>query len=210
MPTPCAPNGSVFQILISIRQVATTISPIVLAASCPKGAGAILLAGDPWGNRSFGNEKTYLAGGTVDINALRDKAARGSTSAQSILGICYLNGLEVAPDYQEALRLLSLAAGKGAPRATFNLARIYEEGLGIEKDIPKAIHLYNQAADAGEFLAQIALGRIYSRGGSVSINADAAFKWYSAAAAQQSVIAECPELQEAKSYVATFRRASPK
>jgi TPR repeat protein len=180
----------------------------VLAAWCPKGAEGIPLSGDPKG-KPFGNEKIYLGGRTVDIDALRDKAARGSTSAQSILGIYYLNGLEVAPDYQEALRLLSLASGKGAPRARLNLARIYQEGLGIEKDIPKAIHLYKQAADAGEFLAQIALGRIYSRGGPVLIDADAAFKSYSAAAAQQGV-AECPEMQEAKDYVAAFQRASPK
>jgi TPR repeat protein len=50
----------------------------------------------------------------VNIPDLRQKAASSSVVAQSALGICYLDGVDVAVDYSEAFRFLSAAAGQGA------------------------------------------------------------------------------------------------
>jgi TPR repeat protein len=130
----------------------------------------------------------------MDISKLRQEADAGSVVAQSVLGICYLDGYDVEVNYNEALRLLTAAA----TRARANLARMYAEGLGVKKDLSKGIRLYEEAANAGEFFAQIELARIYSRGLGVTANPDAALKWYSAAAAL--AVEDCPELREAKLY----------
>jgi hypothetical protein len=141
----------------------------------------------------------------MKIADLRSEAAKGNVVAQSILGICYMDGIDVEVDYQEAFRLLSAAADQGARRAVANLARIYDEGLGTQKNIPEAIRLYERAAKGGEFFAQIALGRIYSRGTDVPANPDEALIWYSAALAQEGSIDDCQEMSEARNYVMTVR-----
>jgi TPR repeat protein len=103
---------------------------------------------------------------TFDITDLRSKADGGSPVAQTALGICFLDGIDVEVNYQEAFRLLSAASKQGTSRSVVNLARMYEEGLGVEKDMAEAIRLYKAVAKV-EFFAQIALGRIYSSGKSV-------------------------------------------
>jgi uncharacterized protein len=133
------------------------------------------------------------------IDELRQKAAAGNLAAQSILGICYLEGIDVEVDYEEAFRLLSLAAQRGAARARAHLARMYAEGLGVTRDESIALTLYESAANAGEFMAQIGLARMFSRRN----NADhaQALKWYSAAVTQQDRIGECAEIEEARDYI---------
>jgi TPR repeat protein len=138
----------------------------------------------------------------MNIADLRKKAESGNIAAQTILGVCYLDGTDVEVDYKEAFRLLSAAAEQGAPRALVNLARMHADGLGVPKNVPEAIPLYEGAASAGEFLAQVALGRLYSRGDEIPANPVAALRWYSAAVAQQHRVGDCEELQEAKGYVA--------
>jgi uncharacterized protein len=139
---------------------------------------------------------------TVNIPDLRQKAESGSVVAQSVLGICYLDGVDVAIDYSEAFRFLSAASDQGAPRAMANLARMHAEGLWTAKNLAEAIRLYEAAGNAGDFFAQIELGRIYSRGAGVPPDLEVALKWYSAAAVQESTVGTCEELQEAKAYVA--------
>jgi TPR repeat protein len=147
----------------------------------------------------------------MDIPDLRKKADSGSPVAQSILGICYLDGIDVDVNYSEAFQLLSLAK---TSRAVVNLARMYAEGLGIPKDIGQAIRLYKAVAKV-EFRAQIELGRIYSRGDDIPVDLQEALKWYSAAAALDeknyggdpatatlSGSATQQEIREAKDYVA--------
>jgi uncharacterized protein len=114
----------------------------------------------------------------MNIRELREKAESGGCIAQTVLGICYLDGIGTEVDYREAFRLLSDAATQGAPRAIANLARMHADGLGIPQNNREAIRLYEVAADAGEFLAQIELGRIYSRGTCVPPNSATARRWY--------------------------------
>ena len=100
--------------------------------------------------------------------------------AQTVLGICFLDGIDVGVNYQEAFRLLSAAAKQGTSRSVVNLARMYEEGLGVEKDMTEAIRLYKAVAKV-EFFAQVALGRIYSSGKSVVADRNEALRYYSLA-----------------------------
>jgi TPR repeat protein len=136
----------------------------------------------------------------MNIPELRRKAQRGDAVAQTILGICYLDGSDVEADYGEAFRLLTSASEKRVPRAMTNLARMYAKGLGTAKNIVEAVRLYESAAEAGEFLAQVQLGRIYSRGAGVPTDLEAAMRWYSAAADQEGSVDDCLEIREAKSY----------
>src|SRR5262249_16606036 len=138
----------------------------------------------------------------MNVADLRKKAESGSVVAQTVLGVCYLDGIDVEVDYQEAFRFLSAAASRGVPRALANLARIYAEGLGTPKNVTKAIPVYERGAKAGEFFAQVALGRLYARGEETRVDPAAALRWYSAAVAQQDKVVDCDELQEAKGYVA--------
>lgn len=135
-----------------------------------------------------------------DIADLRKKADAGHPGAQTFLGICFLDGVDVEVNYQEAFRFLSAAAKQGTSRSVVNLARMYEEGLGIEKDMVEAIRLY-QAVEKVEFLAQIALGRIYSRGKGVAVDSTKALRYYSLAIAWGDRVVDGEEMQEAKEFV---------
>ncbi len=77
----------------------------------------------------------------MNIQDLRRKAESGSVVAQSILGVCYLDGIDTKVDYTEALRFLSAAAEKGAPRALAGLARMYATGLGVPTSVSEAVRL---------------------------------------------------------------------
>jgi TPR repeat protein len=117
----------------------------------------------------------------VDLEDLRRKAESGNRAAQCVLGICYLDGVDVEADYKKAFRYLSEAAEGGVSRAVVNLARMYEEGLGIPQDMQEAIRLYKCVAKV-ELLAAVELGRIYSRGLSVPVDHNEAATWYRIAA----------------------------
>ncbi|MGA9724883.1 MAG: tetratricopeptide repeat protein [Candidatus Binatus sp.] len=151
----------------------------------------------------------------MNIADLRRGADSGSRVDQSVLGLCYLYGVDVEINYKEAFRLLTSA---GTSRAVANLARMYAEGLGISKDVAEAVRLYRAVAKF-EFRAQLELGRIYSRGVGVPADPDEALRWYSAAAAREDD--DCvddpinaafvgsgtfEEVQEAKAYVANAVR----
>jgi uncharacterized protein len=153
----------------------------------------------------------------MNIQELRRRADSGSRVDQSVLGLCYLYGVDVQVDYQEAFRLLSLAR---TSRALVNLARMYAEGLGLPKNMAEAIRLY-KAVGKSEFRAQLELGRIYSRGLGVPTDPVEALRWYSAAAARADDdcvgdpinaafvgSATLEEVQEAKAFVATAKRSS--
>lgn len=172
------------------------MSTTVRAALYPKNAVVIRLIGDPKGRRVSGRKRF-----SMNIDDLSKKAESGSVVAQTILGICFLDGIGVEVDYGEAFRLLSHAANKGAMRAQSNLGRMYAEGLGIPKNLSTAVSLYECAAEAGEFFAQISLGRLYSEGDGIEPNPVAARKWYLEAIKQEDRVGDCDELDEARSYL---------
>ena len=94
----------------------------------------------------------------MNISRLSQEAEAGSCVAQSILGTCYLDGINVEVDYAKAFQLLSAASDQGASRAVANLARMYAGGLGLAKEMSQAVRLYEKAARAGDFFAMVELG----------------------------------------------------
>ncbi len=136
----------------------------------------------------------------LDIEDLRRKADGGSCVAQSVLGVAFLDGIDVEVNYQEAFRLLSASANQGASRAIVNLARMYAEGLGVPKDIDEAVRLYKRVSKV-EFFAPIALGRIYAHE-ERHVDRAEALRGYSEAIEWQDRVGDGPEIEEARSFLA--------
>jgi uncharacterized protein len=134
----------------------------------------------------------------LDFETLKHRATDGNPAAMTILGICYLNGIEIGQDFKEALTYLSRAASLGVPRAMAYLSRMYSHGLGVDADLNVASRLAESAAQAGEFLAQVEFARICLRRN----DRDSALQWFQAAAAQAENLEDCEELQEARAYIA--------
>lgn len=130
----------------------------------------------------------------MKIEDLKKNAEDGSIVDQTILGICYLEGLGTAQNYTQAFRWLSLAAERGAPRAEANLGLMYRDGLGTDPNIHSAIALFERAADAGEFLPHIWLARIFNADG----NNDKAKHWYVRALTFEDKVDADEEIAEAK------------
>jgi TPR repeat protein len=57
----------------------------------------------------------------LNIVEMRRKAEEGSYPSQCMLGLCYLYGIDVETNYEEAFRFLSAAAEQRASRAVLNL-----------------------------------------------------------------------------------------
>lgn len=143
----------------------------------------------------------------MGVEKLKSEAGAGSVAAQSILGICYLYGLDVPKDYAAALRWLTAAAERGASRPIFHLGRMHEEGWGVAADYKKAGHFYQRAADRYEWLAYVYLARLYRYGRGTAMDEQAALDWYATAVSESETIAPCPELDEAREFVASHRES---
>lgn len=135
----------------------------------------------------------------MDIEDLKTRAHRGNIVAQSILGICLLEGFGVDRDYAEAFRWLRAASASGAPRAAWHLGTMFEHGLGTREDLRRARELYEFAADRGEFFACVLLARLYRYARGVHEDVSAARPYYSKAASMG--VDECPELVEARQFI---------
>ena len=139
----------------------------------------------------------------MNVRELQSEAEGGSVVAQGLLGISYLYGNDVPTDYTVALRWLTAAADRGASRPIFHLGRMHEEGWGVPVDYKRAGYFYQRAADRGEWLAYVHLARLYRHGRGTAVDKQAALEWYEAAVSESSTIAPCPELEEAREYVAS-------
>ncbi len=146
----------------------------------------------------------------MNILELQKSAAAGELTAQTVLGACYVDGIDVEVDHPRALELLTGPAQARVPRACYYLARVYSSGRGVAINMPEAVRLFRIAAENGEYYAMIELGRMYAHGRGVPVDAVMARKWYSAAiASQKGPNGEEPqlgdydeELQEAMAYLA--------
>ncbi|MEE1541143.1 MAG: tetratricopeptide repeat protein, partial [Paludibacteraceae bacterium] len=99
-------------------------------------------------------------------------AEKGEPLAQANLGVCYLQGLGVQQNLDEALKLLKPAAEKGNEIAQTNLGAYY---LMI-KNYDEGIKLLKPMAEKGNILAQANLGTCYMNGWGVQQNFDEALK----------------------------------
>jgi len=112
----------------------------------------------------------------LNLAELKEKAKSGSVVSQGLLGHNYLWGNGVTPDYDEAIKWLSLAAEKGVAQSLFNLGYMYEQGLGVSKNLNTAIEYFKKAAKRKCVDAFLSLGTIYAEGDKA--DKQASEKWF--------------------------------
>lgn len=142
-----------------------------------------------------------------DIAQIRKDAEEGSCVSQCQIGLCYLYGLNVEVNYQEAFRFLSAAAEQGASRAILNLGRMHAQGLAIRQNLPEAIRRFEDVAwnTVDAFPARIEMGRLYARGSGIPVDKAKALYWYSLAL-EVSEGEDEEEVNEARQYVAQSKQ----
>jgi TPR repeat protein len=134
----------------------------------------------------------------MKIHDLERQATEGSVVAKTVLGICYLDGIQTPPDHSKAFALLNEAASLGAPRAMVGLGRMFEAGLATRRDLNFAAGWYRRAGDSGEFLGYILLARLQRAAG----NHSEAAASYRRALELGKTVEECDELREARAFAA--------
>ncbi len=95
-----------------------------------------------WGNY---HKKNYKLALTIATKHLERKDSR----VWLLLGVLYMDGLGVEPDYKKAKEYLELAAGQDQMDAYRQLGRLYLRGLGIKKDEKKALQYFYKAEGMG-------------------------------------------------------------
>lgn len=113
-----------------------------------------------------------------ELTATLSQAAKGSVSAQVLLGIVYLDGSSgVAADPQRAAHWFERAALQGSAYAESRLAALYESGQGVPRDLKLAADWWRRAAKRGDMGAQLQLGRMYMTGVGMPQDLVEARKW---------------------------------
>jgi TPR repeat protein len=94
----------------------------------------------------------------------------------------YKNGLGVAQDYKEAVKLYRKSAEQGHADAQFNLGAMYDEGQSVFQDYREAVKWYRKSAEQGTAIAQFNLGFMYATGRGVTQEYVYAHMWFNIAA----------------------------
>ena len=103
-------------------------------------------------------------------------ALSGDPSSQFQLGRCYLYGIGIERNFQQAIYWLERAA-QGTNDAEYELAGYYSEGLYCEPNYPLAITWYKKAAKIDSYAKRI-LGDIYFFGIGVEKDLEKAKSYY--------------------------------
>ncbi len=116
-----------------------------------------------------------------DLIEIRGLVEQGLEGAEFRLGVMYANGWCVERDYDEAVRLLMLSAGKGYGWAQTHMGIMYENGNGVQRSNARAVEWYRLAAEQKVAEAQNNLGVMYNRGWGVAPNIILAHMWFNLA-----------------------------
>jgi len=110
------------------------------------------------------------------VRAARPLAERGSSKAQTQLGVMYLEGRGVERDPVEAIRWLRAAADQGNAAAQLHLGLLHLSGEFLEKDLDAAAVWFRRAADQGRGELWECLSSAHEAGG-VPLRVRIAFEW---------------------------------
>lgn len=84
------------------------------------------------------------------LAAVKDLALRENDSDpvhSFLIGLAYLNGIDVEVDRERALELITAAAEAELPEAMLTLRSMYRDGVGVERDYRKALEWFKRNAD---------------------------------------------------------------
>lgn len=93
----------------------------------------------------------------LNIEDLRQKAEKGDSVAQTMLGVEYMKGDQVEKDLDKAIEWWKKAAEKGYAEAEYKLGVCYHFGFGIKKSHKLARYWYEKAANQQHKSAKVAL-----------------------------------------------------
>ena len=88
------------------------------------------------------------------------KAAQGDMQSQRMLGVMYLLGQGIDPDYDMALEWFNKAAAQGEDIAQQQLGWMYAEGKGVDQSNLQAHMWYSLSAQQGNPSARIRLDEL--------------------------------------------------
>ncbi len=83
-------------------------------------------------------------------NALKDHVRMNNKNTPSqcyLMGLAYLNGIDVEVDYERAVQLITQAAEYGSADAVEKLIHMYEKGIGVHRDYEAALRWQRRLID---------------------------------------------------------------
>ncbi len=89
-----------------------------------------------------------------------EKAAQGDIQSQRQLGVMYLLGQGIDPDYDMALEWFNKAAAQGEDIAQYQLGVMYADGKGVAQNNVQAHMWYSLSAQQGNENARIRLDEL--------------------------------------------------
>jgi len=113
-----------------------------------------------------------------------EAAKTGDSNAQVEIGNCYINGIGVSKDPEQAYQWYKKAASKNNPVAQYNIGLLYYNGWGLKKNIEKAFSWYLKSAKQGYSMAQYNLGCCYLYGQGIAQDQEKALFWFEQASEQ--------------------------
>lgn len=118
---------------------------------------------------------------------VRQALAQGGEGNVALL---YPEGIDVAPDPQEAFAWAQAAAEQRLACAEASLGMFYLRGIGCGQDIVEAQRWFARAAAQGESGGALGLGILYEYGLGVTADPVEAARWYASAAERGNPAAE--------------------
>ena len=123
-----------------------------------------MAVGDSWAQAAKGEMLAYGWGAPrntpMGLSLLKQAASAGHAEAMHILGLIYVQGLNVPRNTIEARKWFTMAADKGQPGDIYNVGLMDWNGEGISRPNRKrAMELWKQAADMGESRAIQAIAK---------------------------------------------------
>ena len=117
------------------------------------------------------------------VDRIAAAAKAGNPSAETIIGLRYLDGQGIAPDPAQALKWLQKAANAGQAVAQYRLGTMYERGQGVAASPAMAAKWYLAAANQGNRKAMHNLAVAYAEGIDGKKDMAEAARWFAKAAA---------------------------
>lgn len=127
---------------------------------------------------------------STQLQALMQRAQKGTSSAQTLLGVAYMTGARVPKDDSLAINWFLKAARKREPVALNNLGLLYFYGRGSKVNYPEAAKWFRAASAEGNSNAQFNLAVMYHHGYGVPVDIEQAAMWYEIAARQGNAQAQ--------------------
>jgi TPR repeat protein len=97
------------------------------------------------------------------LEEIRRDAEGGDLKSQHYLGYCYVSGLRVEANAENAISWYQRAGKGGYPASYCNLGVLYSEGTIVLRDDSKAIAFFQLAIDGGFLKAKVNLGKLYQQ-----------------------------------------------